>query len=215
MKLNGLGKPVTIGVDFDNTLITYDVLIHRIALERGLIGSKIDPNKKQMRDSIRELPGGDVEWQKLQALIYGPLIHEATPAPGSAEFLEECFRNCVKVNIVSHKTQFANYDETGTNLRCAALSWLDEYRYFNRSSYGLSSNDVYFESTRKEKLGRIHQLRCTHFIDDLEETFMEDTFPLGVSRLLYCPQIRVPAPDYVELAGDWKWITDNLFHAQE
>lgn len=151
----------------------------------------------------------------MQALVYGPRIGEAAPAPGSAEFLEECTRNGLKVNIVSHKTEFANYDETGTNLRCAAMSWLEQHRFFDSPSYGLSRDDVYFESTRKDKLDRIRQLGCTHFIDDLEETFLEESFPPRVLKLLYSSQSPVPTPDYVHLAGDWRRITDHLFHAKE
>jgi hypothetical protein len=77
---------------------------------------------------------------------------------------------------VSHKTQFANYDTTETDLRKGALKWLDRAG----SSYGTDRSfrrDVYFESTRVDKINRIRSLGCTHFIDDLEETFREPSFP--------------------------------------
>lgn len=208
-------EPLVIGIDFDNTLAIYDELLHRLAVERGLIQPQTGPSKRLVRDSIRELPEGEIEWQKLQALVYGPRIGEAAPAPGSAEFFEECSRNGVKVNIVSHKTEFANYDETGTNLRGAALSWLEQHRFFDSQSYGLSRDDVYFESTRREKLDRIRRLACTHYIDDLEETFLEESFPPGVSKLLYSTEIPMLTPAYVHLVGDWRRITDNFFHAEE
>lgn len=208
------GQSVTIGVDFDNTLVSYDNLIHQVAVDRSLIGLQTDPSKKWVRDSIRGLPGGEIEWQKVQALVYGPRIGEAIPAQGVAEFLEACARHGVKVNIVSHKTEFANYDETGTNLRCAAVSWLEQHRFFDTSSFNLSRNDVYFETSRREKLDRIGQLGCTHFIDDLEETFLEESFPASVQKLLYSPQ-PASVPAGVHLAGDWRRITDHLFHVKE
>ena len=124
-----LGQPISVGVDFDNTLVSYDSLIHLVAIERGLIGPGIKPSKKLVRDSIRKLPDGETEWQKVQALVYGPRIKEAIPAEGATEFLEECFRHGVKVNIISHKTEFASYDETDTNLRSAAMSWLEQHRF--------------------------------------------------------------------------------------
>lgn len=206
---------IAIGIDFDNTLVNYDDLIHRVAAERGLIGLETDASKKQVRDTIRELPGGEAEWQKVQALVYGPRIGEATPAPGATEFLEACARHSVKVNIVSHKTEFANYDETGTNLRSAAMSWLEQHRFFDTEPYGLSGNDVYFETTRRAKLARIEHLGCTHFIDDLEETFLEESFPSGVLKLLYSTQVPAPMPPCVHLVGNWRRITDNFFHAEE
>ena len=208
-----LGHSISVGVDFDNTLVSYDSLIHLVAEERGLIGPDTLASKKLVRDSIRELPDGETEWQKVQALVYGHRIAEATPAEGATEFLEECFRHGVKVNIVSHKTEFASYDETGTNLRSAAMSWLEQHRFLGSGPYGLTGDDIYFESTRKDKVERIDKLGCTHFIDDLEETFLEQSFPHRVKKLLYSPHLSAPTGANVDLAGDWTQMTDHLFHA--
>lgn len=209
------GQPISVGVDFDNTLVSYDSLIHLVAAERGLIDADIQASKKLVRDTIRELPKGEEEWQKVQALVYGPRIGEATPAEGATEFLSECFRNGVKVNIVSHKTEFASYDETGTNLRSAAMSWLEQNRILDAQSYGLTSEDIYFESTRKDKVKRIGKLGCTHFIDDLEETFMERSFPSKVKKLLYSPHLQAPSAVQVDLSGDWTQMTEHLFHGND
>lgn len=206
------GQKISVGVDFDNTLVSYDNLIHLVAAERGLISPGIKPSKKLVRDSIRDLPDGETEWQKVQALVYGPRICEAVPSEGATDFLEKCFRQGIKVNIVSHKTEFASYDETGTNLRSAALSWLEQHRLLDFESYGLTGEDIYFESTRKDKINRIEKLGCTHFIDDLEETFLERSFPDTVKKLLYSPHLPAPTVAYVELAGTWNQMTDHLFH---
>jgi hypothetical protein len=146
--------------------------------------------------------------------VYGPRIQEATPAPGAAAFLRRCAFDGVKVNIVSHKTELANYDETGTNLRSAAMSWMERHQFFDCLSFGLSPDDVYFESTRREKLERIAHLGCTHFIDDLEETFLEEAFPAQVRRIFYSPQGREPVCANIDLAGNWDRITDYFFHAK-
>ncbi len=204
-----------IGVDFDNTLVTYDKLIHSVALERGLIGSRTVKSKKHTRDSIRELPGGEIEWQRVQALVYGPRMMEANPARGAAEFLRTCARHRIKVRIVSHKTELANYDDTGTNLRAAALAWMDRHRLFDTKVVGLSLEDVFFEPTRRDKLERIRQLGCTHFIDDLEETFLEESFPARVEKILYTSRAGDPVRPRVALAGDWRRITDYFFHAAD
>jgi len=213
VKNKQLGQPISVGVDFDNTLVSYDYLIHLVAGERGLISPESKASKRLVRDSIRELPNGETEWQKVQALVYGPRIGEATPAEGATEFLEECFRHGVKVNIVSHKTEFASYDETGTNLRSAAMSWLEQNRILDSGPYGLTGEDIYFESTRKDKVERINKLGCTHFIDDLEETFLEQSFPHKVKKLLYSLHLPVPTGTHVDLTGDWTQMTNHLFHA--
>ena len=46
-------KTLIIGVDLDNTLVTYDKLLHNLALEQGLIGLRVGKSKKQVRDAIR------------------------------------------------------------------------------------------------------------------------------------------------------------------
>ena len=201
----------SVGVDFDNTLVDYDNLIHRVAMERGLVGPGPTQGKKHVRDAIRELEDGEVLWQKVQALVYGPRMPEATISPGAMDFLRACSANQVKVSVVSHKTEFANYDETGTNLRSAALAWLEANRLLDIKNSGLSVAAVYFESTRQEKLERILRLGCSHFIDDLEETFLEKTFPETVEKILYNPQnSEFPTPG-VKLAGNWQRITEYLF----
>jgi hypothetical protein len=174
-----------VGIDFDNTLVSYDALIHQIALERGLITAGTDAGKRTVRDRIRLLPGGEVEWQKLQGLIYGPRMAQARLMAGAAEFIRECRARAWPVYIVSHKTEFAAYDDTRTNLRDAALAWMTSQRFFEPDGLGFSRDQVFFEGTRDAKIGRIRALACTHFIDDLEEVFLEPSFPAGVHKFLF------------------------------
>ena len=136
-------------------------------------------------DRIRQLPDGEVEWQKLQALAYGPLMHEAQPIDSrERQFIRRCRQAGDAVVVVSHKTEFANYDETRTNLRVAALEWMTAHRFFEREGLGLDCGDVYFESTRSDKIARIVAIGCSHFIDDLEEVFLEPSFPPQVRKII-------------------------------
>lgn len=201
-----------LGIDFDNTLVDYDDLIHLVSLERGLVDSTQAQGKKEIRDAIRKLDNGEIHWQKVQALVYGPRMPEAIISFGAKDFLRECVRNQVKVNVVSHKTTFANYDETGTNLQDAALEWLEANGLFHTKEYGLTHSDVYFEPTRQQKLDRILQLRCSHFIDDLEETFLEASFPESTQRILYSPQKLESSNPEIKLVGNWPLITEYLFN---
>ncbi|HVZ23095.1 MAG TPA: hypothetical protein VG871_18610 [Vicinamibacterales bacterium] len=174
-----------IGIDFDNTLVSYDALIHDAAIERGLIAAGGDRSKRSVRDRIRLQPDGEIEWQKLQALIYGPLMGRAALMPGADAFVRACRARGWPTYIVSHKTEFAGYDETGTNLRDAALAWMTAQGFFAESGLGFSRDQVFFESTRGGKIARIRALACTHFIDDLEEVFSEPAFPAGVEQFLF------------------------------
>jgi len=202
-----------IGVDFDNTLVSYDALLQSLARQRGWLPDGTNPSKKEIRDFIRRLPEGEQQWQRLQAVAYGPRIAEAQLADGVEEFFECCKRRPAKVYIVSHKTEFANYDESGTNLRTAALAWMADHRFFAPDGFGLTPEAVYFGATRQEKLAHIEALGCTHFIDDLEETFLEDRFPRGVEKILYAPQRPGDAPPGVRMAESWGQIVAYVFGA--
>src|SRR3989344_2521095 len=170
-----------IGIDFDNTIISYDALIHTIAVEQKLIKTDHVKHKKAIRDTIRKQPNGDIKWQEIQALIYGPRIHEAQLMLGVKEFLAECTKRGIKTVIISHKTQqsslYQSRSQQGTNFHDAAREWLKN----NLPEI----NEVFFEETREKKIERIKQQRCTHFIDDLEEVFLEQSFPPDVKKILF------------------------------
>jgi hypothetical protein len=204
-----------IGVDFDNTIVSYDDILHKVALERGLIQQEAAKSKKEIRDRIRRLPDGENEWQKVQAVVYGPRMEEARLIEGVREFFGLCKQHRFRVFIISHKTKFANFDATGTNLRTAAVSWMRKNRFFEADGFGLYQEDIYFESTRLKKIERIRQLRCTHFIDDLEEIFLEDTFPADVEKILYAPHpVSHLTFTGVKVRATWKDIKDYFFDAK-
>jgi hypothetical protein len=201
------------GIDFDNTIVTYDELLTKIARERGLINAADVLTKRSIRDHIRQLPDGEIEWQKCQALLYGQRIAEARLIEGVAPFMGLCRARGIPVYIVSHKTEFSHYDPTQTNLRTAALNWMLANRFFEAGGLALERRDVFFAGTREEKIERIRELGCTHFIDDLEETFLEASFPPTTARILYEPGRQHPAPHGVALMRTWQEIRDYFFIA--
>ncbi len=180
----GTTSGMLIGIDFDNTIITYDAVFRVVARRRGLIGEDFRGEGKQaIRDHIRRLPDGEIAWQKLQGEVYGKGIAEAAMFPGVAAFLARCRAAGLPVAIVSHKTEYGHYDPHRVNLRQAALDWMTRQGFF--SDLAVPRERVFFESTRADKLGRIASLSCTHFIDDLEEVLTDPGFPPGVERILF------------------------------
>jgi hypothetical protein len=200
-----------IGIDFDNTLASYDDVLYDEALQRGLICPGSRKGKKNIRDMIRQIPNGEIEWQKLQAVVYGPRMNEAKLIEGVKAFLAFCMVSKVRVFIVSHKTEYAKMDKTVTNLRQASMSWMKEKGFFGEYGFGLTTEDVFFESTRVEKIKRITKIKCTHFIDDLEETFLEDIFPTHIKKILYTPHVKHSDAQGVRLAASWKAIKGLIF----
>ena len=67
MKLN---NHIRIGIDFDNTIVTYDDVFFKYAFDMGLISKDVKKKKQIIRDTIRKLPDGEAKWIELHAILY-------------------------------------------------------------------------------------------------------------------------------------------------
>ena len=93
-----------LGLDFDNTLVRYDQLFHRLALEKRLIKESLPADKTAIRDYLRS-QDQDEHFTLLQGEVYGPRILEAQPAVGMLKALGELHQRGVPMVLVSHKTK--------------------------------------------------------------------------------------------------------------
>jgi hypothetical protein len=201
-----------IGIDLDNTIVCYDELFHVAAHQEGLIQSSALKSKERIRDAIRLLPLGESKWTRLQAIVYGPRMSDATTFEGSESFLRHCSERGTKAVIVSHKTHFAMLDEKPVDLRDSALAWMEGKKFFAADGCGLSPDNVFFESTRSEKIERIRALGCTHFIDDLAEVFAESSFPRDVAKLLFAPHGANAGSREIKVFSTWRDLDEFFFH---
>lgn len=199
-----------IGIDFDNTIASYDEPMHRSAVGRGLIAADLPQNKKRIRDAIRALDDGESKWRALQVYSYGPGMPEARAMDGVKDFIGACKERGIPVRIVSHKTEFANFGDSGVNLREAALRWLEAQGFVDSARNGVGRGQIFFEGTREEKIERIRALGVTHFIDDLEETFLEESFPAGVEQILFAPHGEHGEEGRWRAFHDWPAIHQHL-----
>ncbi len=201
-----------IGIDFDNTIICYDDLFHKLAVQNGLIEKKIAKTKKSVRARVRATADGEMKWQELQGKVYGPMIFEAKLKTGVSGFFKQCNFHNIDLFIVSHKTEFAGMDPTKTNLQKAALNWMEQQGFFQKYAPCIARKRIFFENTRKDKIRRIIKIGCTHFIDDLEELFLESIFPGNVKKILYAKETN--AQTYLHsalISDDWAGIADYFF----
>jgi hypothetical protein len=200
-----------LAVDFDNTIVSYDELIYRVAVDMELLPKGHVLNKEEARRLIRLQADGELAWQRIQAAIYGPRIAEAQLIDGVVPFFQQCKARGIPVYVVSHKTEYASQDETRTDLRSAAVGWMKGHGFFEESGLGLSPSNVYFEDTRSKKVERVMSLGCSHLIDDLEETFLEESFPADVEKLLYSPHAAHSSIPGVRTVSSWEDIADYVF----
>jgi hypothetical protein len=198
-----------IGIDFDSTIIAYDEVFCATAKRWGLIEQAFRGGKRAVRDAVLLLPEGEIAWQRLQGRVYGKGIADATMVEGFTAFLRRCRAEGCAVAIVSHKTEYGPYDPDRVNLHSGALDWmaaqglLDDARTISRSN-------VYFESTREAKLGRIAALSLTHFIDDLEEVLSDPQFPPNIEHILITDE-RPPRALPYSVCSTWRDIERLLF----
>ena len=198
-------------MDFDNTIVSYDAIMHKVALEQGWIEPQLQKSKKQIQDHIRLTSDGERKWQQLQAIVYGQRIRKAQLMEGVLDFLQSCTKHEIKVYIISHKTRYSNLGESKDDLRVAALDFMRQNGFFDENLLNLPVDSVYFESTREEKVSRIETLHCTHFIDDLEEIFLEKSFPKTVEKFLYDPYQWYTPSSELRIVKHWGEIYEYFF----
>jgi hypothetical protein len=199
-----------IGVDLDNTLISYDQAFLRVGKEEGLLPASFDGNKVAVKRALlAQRPDGYL-WESLQGLVYGRRIDAALLFDGVTSFLETCRRNGDVVAIVSHKTERAHHDPHLTDLRAAAIGWMESNRFFEAAGLGIGRGHVYFEATRDDKVRRIRMLECDVFIDDLAEVLGHAEMPAACRKILFGSEPQAAFEQY----STWDEVRDALFRAR-
>lgn len=179
---------ISIGVDFDNTVVCYNQVFYHVANDWKLIPSHLSQSKEVIRNYLRQ-KNMERKWVELQGHVYGRCMDRANPYPHVLKFFNTCYSNGIQVSIISHKTRrsFGNLpidlqeSLPSYNLHQAAFGWISKYKLDQVVS------EIYFEPTRLDKLNRIRQVKCTHFIDDLPDFLSESGFPTYVKRIHFDP----------------------------
>lgn len=196
-----------IGVDFDNTVVCYDNVFCQAALETGLIPKGIMSNKTNVRDYLRQT-GKEASWTELQGVVYGGYIKYAPAFAGVKDFFRLCKKEGNLIYVISHKTH-SPYAGSNYDLHETANKWLRAQGFYD-TDIGLKEDNIYFELTKQDKLGRIKQLKCTHFIDDLPEFLEEPDFPQRTEKILFDPNNIYQDKKYFIRLGSWKEIQKRL-----
>jgi len=174
-----------IGIDFDNTIVSYDALFHKVAWEQDLVPAETPSNKVAVRDHLRGI-GQEDRWTEMQGYVYGARMVEALAYEGVIDFIRGAKAAGHEVTIVSHKTRHPfigpQYD-----LHAAARAWIACHLLSDGKPL-LPSENIFFELTKLEKLTRIAACGCEAFIDDLPEILLADDFPSNTARLLFDPE---------------------------
>ena len=165
-----------IGIDFDNTIICYNEVFNKIGIEKNLIPENLPCGKNHVRDYLRKT-GQEEAWIELQGYVYGAGLFDAYPFEGVKAFFLYCQDHSIDCCIISHKTLYP-YRGYPYDLHKAAYQWLDQNDFHCK---------IFFELTTEDKLKRIFEQKCTHFVDDLPEFLNLPGFTSITSKLLFDP----------------------------
>lgn len=196
-----------LGLDFDNTLICYDTLFHRVALDQGLIPADLPAQKNCVRDYLRQQDQED-QWTHMQGEVYGARITEAESFPAVLPTLQGLAQTGLSMRLVSHKTR-TPYQGPAYDLHQAARNWLTAQGFFSPAGLNWGADQVFFELTKQEKVKRIVDLGCSHYIDDLPEIL--EMLPASVQPILFAPGGAVAVPEHWHQFHHWADLPQLLF----
>ena len=200
-----------IGIDFDNTIISYERLFSQIAETSNLVPKEQCQSKNDIRNYLRKI-GQEDKWTELQGIVYGKEILQAKPYSGVIDFLIKSVKKNISVFIISHKTK---YSKKGVkyDLHKSALDWLYHNSFFSKET-GLTTDNVFFNPTREEKIQKIMNLKCDIFIDDLPEIFNDLSFLNDLEKILFDPtgNYKINNEKY-SLLKSWNEISEYIFNS--
>ncbi len=142
-----------IGVNFDNTIVCYDSIFHRVAVERGLVPAELEVSKNSVRDHLRAA-NREAAWTEMQGDVYGARMAEVAAFADAIACLREWRRAGVEIFVISHKTR-RPYAGEQYDLHRAAYGWQEQQHFFLPDGVGLPRENVFFELTKSAKLARI------------------------------------------------------------
>ncbi|MBI3562332.1 MAG: haloacid dehalogenase-like hydrolase [Gammaproteobacteria bacterium] len=198
-----------IGIDFDNTIVSYDTLFHKVARERNLVPPQIPVNKLAVRDHLRRI-GQEDHWTAMQGYVYGARMDEALAYDGVIEFMHHAASAGHQLFIVSHKTRKPflgpEYD-----LHAAARAWIERHILWEGKAL-LPAENIFFELTKQEKLNRIEACGCDTFIDDLPEILLAAEFPQSTHRLLFDPEAHheMAIAKGLQVFRNWQQLSEQF-----
>lgn len=192
-----------IGFDFDNTIVSYDALFYRVAVEQALVPAELPQTKRAVRDYLRRVDNEDA-WTRMQGHVYGARMDDAEAYAGAIEFMRLARERGIAMSIVSHKTRHP-YMGPKYDLHAAARAWVERFLVDDGREL-IEPGQVFFEPTKEEKIARIADIGCDDFIDDLPEILRMPGFPQGTGRILFDPEDHHAGDGMDAKLGSWQEI---------
>ncbi len=176
---------VSIGLDFDNTIVCYDTAIKTLAFEKYGIR---EPNftKENIKSELIARFGSDA-WTEFQGELYGPGMRYAKPYANALKTIKKLKElNGVTFSIISHRTKFPFVGKK-YQLHSYAKDWVIRYGLLGSI---FDSNQINFFESKEEKVRAIIKHDCAIFLDDLPDILNHRLFPKNTMGILFDPKKR-------------------------
>lgn len=198
-----------IGLDFDNTIVSYDALFHKVSVEQNLIDKTFDVNKIKIRDYLRSIDKED-SWTEMQGYVYGYRMQEAQSFPFMKDFFFKTIELGHKIIIISHKTKYPFIGEK-YDLHKAAKDWIKKNLIKDKVST-FSLDDCFFEPTKDDKVKKIQEMKCDFYIDDLPEILQNQFFPSSCHKILFDPENNYQENNFnnISIKNSWFQIINEI-----
>ena len=196
-----------LGLDFDNTLISYDSIFYETACELNLIPKELKKSKTAVRSYLIN-QNKEEKFTELQGEVYGSKIINAKQTDGMFEALKLIQNKGYELAIVSHKTKNPIIGPK-YNLHKSALNWLEKNKFFDEDGLFINRKNIFFEPTKEEKVKRIQSIGCTHFIDDLQSIL--DLIKKDIVKVHYNPGKETFPSNYLNFSNWEKLKYKRIF----
>ena len=198
-----------IGLDLDNTIVSYDRLFYKIGVKEKFIPSSTAKNKRAVKEYLIQNKKSTILWKKLQGLVYGLHMKNADLMPEILFFLKKLKSENIEFFIVSHKTKYGHFDNKKNPLRIRSTEWMKKNNFFN-DKIGLKKENLFFTDTRDEKVRIISDLKCDYFIDDLSEVLVHKKFPKNTKKILFSSVKNLQYKN-IKIFNSWRAIYNFFF----
>lgn len=174
------GMRLYVGIDLDNTILSYDKLLRKLALELGFVDGSCPRRPRDIRLSLRAFADNEIEgerrWQRLQTMVYGTRIDDAEIDPHFNAAMAAIRNLGGTILLIAQKKDNPELPPDDT-YREKVMETLRKRKFFDSEGFDVKEEHVYFCRTWGEKVAKIKELRLDTFIDDKPRIFDHPLFP--------------------------------------
>ena len=187
-----------IGVDFDNTIVSYQESIKELADKFLDLPADISKTKQDVKGFLQAKGRNDL-WTSFQGHLYGPGMRYAKPYEGCLEALSSLIKDGHEVRIISHRSRFP-YAGEKYDLHGYASEWIERELACAGLLDTIKRENISFHESKEQKIGMIIKTGVEIFIDDLLSILNDEQLGNGIRKFHFCPEGNASSGDLITVS---------------